>query len=236
MTVRKTRQQTQESPDYTEEQSVLQSLDVPALVIGLDEAGRGPWAGPVVAGAAWLNPQDCPQDLLTQLNDSKKLSAKRRESLFERMEELSSEEKSPLLWSTGSASVEEIDEINILQASFLSMRRAKDALLEQLGLRFPNHKVLALVDGNKDPNLSLPVRTLVKGDGRSLSIAAASICAKVLRDREMSHLAELYPGYAFEKNQGYGTKDHQNGLAKLGVCPAHRLTFRPVKERLEVSN
>ena len=236
MTVRKTKQVIQTTPDYSEEQSFLQSLDEPALVIGLDEAGRGPWAGPVVAGATWLNPPDCPQDFLAQLNDSKKLSAKHRESLFDRIGELSAEEDSPLLWSTGSASVEEIDEMNILQASFLSMRRAKDALLEQISLRFPDYKTVALVDGNKDPNLSLPARTLVKGDNRSLSIAAASICAKVLRDREMSRLAEIHPGYAFEKNQGYGTKDHQNGLAKLGVCPAHRLTFRPVKERLEVSD
>lgn len=176
-------------------------------ICGIDEAGRGPLAGPVCAAAVIL-----PERLdIPGLNDSKKLTDKKRRELFPIIEEQA------VAFGLGWASQEEIDEINILQATFLAMSRA----VEQLNIR-PD---LALVDGNRAPALDLPVETVVKGDSLSASIAAASVLAKVSRDDVMLRMAEEYPGYGFEVHKGYGTKAHYEALRKFGPSPIHRRTF-----------
>lgn len=176
-------------------------------ICGIDEAGRGPLAGPVCAAAVIL-----PERLdIPGLNDSKKLTDKKRRELFPIIEEQA------IAFGLGWASQEEIDEINILQATFLAMSRA----VEQLKIR-PD---LALVDGNRAPALDLPVETVVKGDSLSASIAAASVLAKVSRDDVMLRMAEEYPGYGFEVHKGYGTKAHYEALRKSGPSPIHRRTF-----------
>ncbi len=176
-------------------------------ICGIDEAGRGPLAGPVCAAAVIL-----PERLdIPGLNDSKKLTDKKRRELFPIIEEQA------IAFGLGWASQEEIDEINILQATFLAMSRA----VEQLKIR-PD---LALVDGNRAPALDLPVETVVKGDSLSASIAAASVLAKVSRDDVMLRMAEEYPGYGFEVHKGYGTKAHYEALRKFGPSPIHRRTF-----------
>ncbi len=191
----------------------------PGIVCGVDEAGRGPWAGPVVAGAAILNPETLPQDLIDQLDDSKKLKAEKREALLARLEETDA------ILGVGMASAEEIDDINILQATMTAMERA----VENLGLQ-PDY---ALIDGNRLPkNLPCPSEFVIKGDGISLSIAAASIVAKVTRDRIMTKLDQKYPGYGWGSNSGYGTKAHQEGLKSLGITPEHRKSFAPIRKIL----
>ncbi|OFX09438.1 MAG: ribonuclease HII [Alphaproteobacteria bacterium RIFOXYD12_FULL_60_8] len=155
---------------------------------------------------------------MAQLDDSKKLSPAKREHLFEQLCQSSAR------IGVGLASVEEIDRLNILQATFLAMGRA----VENLGVR-PD---LALVDGNRPPQLSCPVKTVIKGDGKSLSIAAASIIAKVTRDRIMAALAEEFPGYGWERNSGYGSAEHQAALDRLGVTPHHRRSFAPIRALL----
>jgi len=199
------------------------------IVIGLDEAGRGPWAGPVVAAAAWLDPHRLDPALAAKLDDSKKLSAKRRDALFAVL----SDPTCPFAAvAVGAASVEEIDSLNILQASLLAMQRAADALAATLGSeRAPQ---AALVDGNKLPRLACEARAVVKGDSLSLSIAAASVVAKVTRDRAMAAHAGTFPGYGWERNQGYGTAEHRAGIARLGITPLHRRSFRPVREALSL--
>ena len=181
------------------------------IVAGVDEAGRGPLAGPVSAGAVVL-PKDFSHALL---NDSKKLSEKKREALFE---ELTHSES--ITWSLSFADVEEIDQHNILRATHLAMGRA----VEGLGLEVD----YCLIDGLDVPQFPYPSEGIVKGDGLSLSISAASIIAKVARDRKMLEYAELYPGYGFEKHKGYGTKAHLQALEKLGPTPIHRRSFSPV--------
>lgn len=195
------------------------------LVAGVDEAGRGPWAGPVVAGAVIFLTQDVNPFLLNNLNDSKKLSAKKRELLYEKLFE--AQKQGQLLIGIGEAGVEEIDTLNILQATFLAMQRAVAAL----GKR-PD---FALIDGNQKPKgLICDCQTVVKGDARSYSIAAASIAAKVYRDRLMADLAQKYPFYGFEKNAGYGTKAHVDGLKNNGiVVGVHRQSYRPIQEFLK---
>ncbi len=187
-------------------------------VVGVDEAGRGPWAGPVVAAAVHLTPALLPAEILHRLDDSKRLTARSREQL------------AAVIWARaevglGEASVTEIDELNILQASLLAMRRAIEAL--------PIRPDVALVDGNRAPSLDCLAVPIIKGDGLSLSIAAASIIAKESRDRRMTTLAEENPGYGWERNRGYGTREHREGLARLGVSPHHRRSFAPVRQRLE---
>lgn len=175
---------------------------------GVDEAGRGPLAGPVFAAAVILSPDAVPEGL----NDSKKLSEKKREVLFEEICDKA------LAYGIASASVEEIEEYNILQATFLAMRRA----VEQLSTR-PD---LLLIDGNRTPTgLTVPSRTLVKGDALSASVGAASILAKVSRDRLMMELDRQYPEYAFSKHKGYGTALHYERLAVHGLSPVHRPSF-----------
>jgi ribonuclease HII len=209
-------------PDFSLEHECAQA----GLVIGLDEAGRGPWAGPVVAAAAWLDPARTPQALLHGLDDSKALSARAREALFLAL--YAAQQDGVAEFAIAEASVAEIDEINILQASLLAMRRAAARISDSL--RMP--PTTALVDGNKAPDLACTVRTVIKGDSRSLSIAAASILAKVTRDRAMSELAARHPGYGWERNMGYGTAEHRRGLDTLGVTAHHRRSFRPIRERL----
>ena len=178
-----------------------------ALVCGLDEAGRGPLAGPVYAAAVIL-----PEGLrIDGLDDSKKLSAKKRDAVFDRIC------ASGAAFSVASASPGEIEDINILEASLLAMRRAADAL----ALR-PD---ILLVDGNISRGFSLPARHIIKGDSTCACIAAASVLAKVSRDRHMELLAQEYPGYGFEKHRGYGTKAHIDALKRLGPCPCHRPYF-----------
>ena len=201
-------------PDFSLE------CEVQGIVAGIDEAGRGPWAGPVVAGAAILNRERLPSSLRNGLDDSKALSAIRREFLFEELSMCSAAKL-----GVGLASVEEIDDLNILQATFLAMARALENLMCSVDL--------ALVDGNKAPKLPCAIRTIVKGDSRSLSIAAGSIVAKVTRDRLMAGLAHDYPGYGWETNQGYVTAAHKAGLDRLGVTPHHRKSFAPIRRALE---
>ena len=184
------------------------------LVCGVDEAGRGPWAGPVSAGAVILNPREIPEGL----NDSKKLNAKRREAL-----ELEIKDKA-VAWAVGFATVTEIGELNILHATGLAMRRAVEALKVA--------PALALVDGNYAFPLPCQVRTVVGGDSLSCSIAAASILAKVARDRLMLELDGLYPGYGFASHKGYHAEAHVEALHRLGPCPEHRLGWSPVKAAL----
>ncbi len=188
-----------------------------ARVFGVDEAGRGPWAGPVTAAAILL-----PADFDLPVDDSKKLSAKKRDELFEAL--------TALPHGIGTASVEEIDNINILQATFLAMRRAVDGLAAYIGA--PAH---VLVDGNKLPDWPYAAQAVIGGDAASPSIAAASILAKVTRDREMAALDKEYPGYGWASNKGYGAKAHQQGLAALGVTPHHRRSYAPIAKILQAN-
>lgn len=177
------------------------------LICGVDEAGRGPLAGPVCAAAVIL-----PKGLVIPgLNDSKKLTDKRRRELFPIIQQ------EAVSFGIAFASQEEIDEINILQATFLAMRRAIDQLDPK-----PD---FALIDGNRETDFGVPCKTVIKGDSLSANIAAASVLAKVTRDNWMIEAAEKYPGYGFEIHKGYGTKAHYAALEKLGPCAIHRRTF-----------
>ena len=187
-------------------------------VAGVDEAGRGPWAGPVVAAAVVFEAGGPPAPLRATITDSKLLKAEQRAALQPAILACADA-------ALGIASVAEIDGMNILQATLLAMRRAV--------ARLAHPPDLALVDGNRAPSLPCAVRTVVGGDRVSLSIAAASIVAKVARDRMMARLAQEHPGYGWERNAGYGTAEHRAGLARLGVTAHHRRSFRPIRERLE---
>lgn len=198
--------------------------DLGTLVAGIDEVGRGPLAGPVVAAAAHIPPALYSDPLISEVNDSKKLSIARRDAIAARLREA-------IPFGIGVAEVEEIDRINILQATFLAMGRAIEALGAGLGVP-PD---LCLVDGNRLPKLAIPARTVVKGDQRSASIAAASIIAKVHRDAIMAAFAERYPGYGWERNAGYGTAQHLAALATLGPTPHHRRSFRPVRDAVSAA-
>ncbi|MDX1484663.1 MAG: ribonuclease HII [Alphaproteobacteria bacterium] len=191
---------------------------ISGIVCGIDEAGRGPWAGPVVAGAVVLDRARLDPVLARGLDDSKKLTAPRREVLFAALE--AGAASGTVAMATGLASVEEIDRLNILRATFLAMSRAVAALAP-----CPDH---ALVDGTGLPDLPCPATAVTKGDQRSLSIAAASIAAKVTRDRLMAALDQDHPGYGFARHAGYGTKAHREALERLGVTPHHRRSFAPI--------
>lgn len=177
------------------------------VICGVDEAGRGPLAGPVYAAAVIL-PSDC---VIEGLNDSKKLTEKKREALFDEIKERA------LAYGIASADEKEIDEINILNATFLAMKRA----IASLSVK-PD---LALIDGNQKPHTDIEEVTVIKGDAKSMSIAAASVLAKVSRDRFMLEMAEKYPQYEFARHKGYGTKLHYEKIAQYGVCDIHRRTF-----------
>jgi len=201
-----------QGPDWRAEATMLHEYG--GLVCGVDEVGRGPLAGPVVAAAVILDTRGIPEGL----NDSKKLSAKKRALLNDLIME------SALAVSVAQASVEEIGEINILQASLLAMRRAVAGLKIQ--------PTSALVDGNQNPGLDIPTQTLIKGDARSLSVAAASIIAKIFRDRLMENLGEEHPAYGWAQNAGYGVRAHLAALKLVGVSPHHRKTFAPIRKIL----
>jgi ribonuclease HII len=180
-------------------------------ICGIDEAGRGPLAGPVVAAAVILPRKGRPKGL----DDSKQLTAEAREELAVAIRRVG-------IVAIGIASVEEIDSLNILRASHLAMRRAFDALSER--------PVAAIVDGNMSPDLPCPVECVIDGDVIVPIVSAASIVAKVERDRMMVELCARYPGYAFSKHKGYSTPEHQEALARLGPCAIHRRSFKPVRD------
>ncbi len=188
----------------------------PGLVAGIDEVGRGPLAGPVVAAAAIVDRDRAPAALLKLIDDSKKLTEARRERAYAAMIE-----SGCVSYAVAEASVAEIDGLNILQATFLAMRRALAAL--------DPRPARVLVDGNRvPPGLGCPADAIVGGDARSYSIAAASILAKVTRDRQMAALAEKFPGYGWESNRGYGSAGHLAALKQLGPTPHHRMSFAPL--------
>lgn len=198
-------------PDLTFEKNIT------GIVAGVDEAGRGPCAGPVVAGAVIL-PENIPDKIFTMIDDSKKLSQPKREKIYDWLQQ-------NVIVGVGQASVMEIDQINILQATMLAMQRA----VENLSMR-PD---CALIDGNRAPKLFCATQTIIKGDSKSLSIAAASIIAKVTRDQIMQDLAREFPIYGWDQNAGYGTAAHLDALAQHGATIHHRATFAPVRKILE---
>ena len=183
------------------------------LVAGIDEAGRGPWAGPVVAAAVILDRHAIPEGIM----DSKCLAPARREVLYAQLE-------GSARIGVGAASVAEIDTLNVLGATLLAMRRTL--------MRLRVVPALALIDGDRAPALPCAARTVVRGDSRSLSIAAASIVTKVTRDRLMARLAQAHPGFGWERNRGYGTPEHKAALIRLGLTPHHRRSFAPIRELL----
>lgn len=193
-------------PDYSYEKEARGARDI--LVCGVDEAGRGPLSGPVCAAAVIL-PEDCE---IAGLNDSKKLSEKARERLFPIITEKA------LAYCVAFASVEEIEEHNILEATYIAMNRAIEGLKPSADF--------ALIDGNRVPrDIKIPCETVVKGDAKSMSIAAASVLAKVSRDRLMLEYDALYPEYNFKKHKGYGTAEHIAAIKQYGICPIHRPSF-----------
>jgi len=199
---------TKQIPDFSFEQAALDRGFL--RIAGVDEVGRGPLCGPVTAAAVVLDPTNIPPGL----NDSKALTAKRREALWDVIHETADV-------SIAHASVEEIDDLNILRASHLAMERAV------AGLSTPIDHLL--IDGNMTPRgLTVSSETIVKGDARSVSISAASIVAKICRDHVMVDLAQQHPGYGWERNAGYGTKEHLLALRNLGVTPHHRRSFKPI--------
>jgi ribonuclease HII len=184
-------------------------------IAGVDEAGRGPWAGPVVAAAVILDPEKIPANI----DDSKALDEDSRAYLYRRIMKVA-------IVAVGVAEVDRIDRDNILGATLWAMAQAISQLAE-----IPK---LVLVDGNKAPRVAMQTRTIIKGDAKCLSIAAASIIAKVTRDRIMRQMARDYPGYGFERHKGYGTPEHQSAIDKLGVSPLHRRSFKPVQLALSL--
>ncbi|MGF1732944.1 ribonuclease HII [Photobacterium kasasachensis] len=198
--------------------TILEPFEYPQanLIAGVDEVGRGPLVGAVVTAAVILDPNNP----IEGLTDSKKLSEKKRNLLFDEIKEKA------LAWSLGRCEPEEIDQLNILQATMVAMQRAVAGLATQ-----PDY---VLVDGNKVPELPMAAQAVVKGDLRVAEISAASILAKVTRDREMESLDAQYPGYGFAKHKGYPTKAHFEALEKLGAIEQHRKSFKPVKRILGI--
>jgi len=198
----------------------MSSMPKDEIICGVDEAGRGPLAGSVVAAAVVLNPNKP----ILGLKDSKKLSAKVREELYELII------RDSLAWCIAEASPLEIDSINILQATMLAMKRAIEGLEKTLG-SLPDK---ALIDGNRCPQVAIEMEAIVKGDSKVQAISAASILAKVKRDRDMHQLHLKYPMYGFDQHMGYPTQAHFSALNQFGPCPEHRRSFAPVKAALEV--
>ena len=213
-----------DKPDYALEQPFCSQ----GAVIGVDEAGRGPWAGPVTATAFWINPER-KDNLPKTLTDSKKLSAWTREQI---RQELCAPDYGHL-WAIRHTSVVEIDRAGILPATFSAMADAVYSLADLLAQRHNIQLSMVLIDGNLLPPLDMPCQAVISGDSRSLSIAAASVLAKVARDEVMRDLANTYPDYGWQTNAGYGTKSHQNALQEFGVTPHHRKSFAPIKNRLK---
>lgn len=211
-------------PDLQLEKRHLATGD--GTVIGIDEAGRGPWAGPVTAAAFWLNP-DFFDQIPPELNDSKKLSPAKRASVYAALT------GAEHCFSVVSIAATKIDQIGILDATFLAMRQASAQLQELLISRLHPAIGLCLVDGNLDPDLGMPTRTVIDGDALSCSIAAASIIAKETRDNLMRGLACDYGVYDWDSNMGYGTKSHSEALQVHGVSDHHRRSFAPIKRLLQ---
>ncbi|WP_374309394.1 ribonuclease HII [Dongia sp.] len=205
-------------PDWSYE--IAAGMETGTLVCGVDEVGRGPLAGPVMACAVILDPARVPKALQKRLDDSKKLSAALRDEFAAALREIA-------VFSIAEASVAEIDAINILQATHLAMRRAVEGLAQK-----PAH---ALIDGNRAPKLSCPTTCIVGGDAKSLTIAAASILAKVERDKIMSLLALTHTVYGWERNAGYGTAEHLKAIRTHGITPHHRRSFRPISENIQIT-
>ncbi len=203
---------------------IEKSLNCTGAIIGIDEAGRGPWAGPVVAAAVSFPDLKIDDNLLKYIDDSKKLSAKKREMLYPLIMQ------SNAIIGVGMASVEEIDTHNILQATFMAMQRAVENIQNQ-GI-IPAY---LLIDGNRLPkNNPIPAQSVIKGDSLSLSIAAASIIAKVARDKIMQDYALIHPPYGWEKNAGYGTAHHITAINHHGLTPHHRKSYAPIKKYIEM--
>lgn len=215
-------------PDGIREQECMR--EGYSCVVGIDEAGRGPLCGPVYACAAALRVgEEIPADHARLIRDSKTLTPKQREQAYDIVREY-------FFVGVGEASAETIDRMNILQATFLAMKKAIASLKPLLSEQQKQEPMLILTDGDKEiPHLSLTQRSIIGGDRTVRSIAAASIVAKVLRDRLMVELHAQYPLYGFDRNKGYGTRDHMEALKKYGPTPIHRCSFRPVREAIDLS-
>ena len=206
-------------PDFSLEESL--GLSTSAVIVGVDEVGRGPLAGPVTAAAVFVDRQKITLDLLTKIDDSKKISQKKHATISKQIESIA-------IIGIGWASSGEIDQLNILEATMLAMQRAISSLRKQI-ISDPDY---ILIDGNKVPRLDFPSKAIVRGDEKSLSIAAASIVAKNKRDAFMTSLSKLYPGYGWEKNAGYGTREHLAAIEREGITVHHRRSFKPIAKYL----
>ena len=206
-------------PDFSIEESL--GLSTSAVIVGVDEVGRGPLAGPVTAAAVFFDRQKITSDLLTKIDDSTKIAQKKRATISKQIESIA-------IIGIGWASSGEIDQLNILEATMLAMQRAIFSLQKQIILD-PDY---ILIDGNKVPRLGFPSKAIVRGDEKSLSIAAASIVAKSKRDAFMTSLSKLYPGYGWEKNAGYGTREHLAAIEREGITVHHRRSFKPIANYL----
>ena len=206
-------------PDFSLEESL--GLSTSAVIVGVDEVGRGPLAGPVTAAAVFFDRQKITSDLLTKIDDSKKIAQKKRATISKQIESIA-------IIGIGWASSGEIDQLNILEATMLAMQRAIFSLQKQIILD-PDY---ILIDGNKFPRLDFPSKAIVRGDEKSISIAAASIVAKSKRDAFMTSLSKLYPGYGWEKNAGYGTREHLAAIEREGITVHHRRSFKPIANYL----
>ena len=206
-------------PDFSLEESL--GLSTSAVIVGVDEVGRGPLAGPVTAAAVFFDRQKITSDLLIKIDDSKKIAQKKRATISKQIESIA-------IIGIGWASSGEIDQLNILEATMLAMQRAIFSLQKQIILD-PDY---ILIDGNKVPRLDFPSKAIVRGDEKSLSIAAASIVAKSKRDAFMTSLSKLYPGYGWEKNAGYGTREHLAAIEREGITVHHRRSFKPIANYL----
>ena len=206
-------------PDFSLEESL--GLSTSAVIVGVDEVGRGPLAGPVTAAAVFFDRQKITSDLLTKIDDSKKIAQKKRATISKQIESIA-------IIGIGWASSGEIDQLNILEATMLAMQRAISSLRKQI-ISDPDY---ILIDGNKVPRLDFPSKAIVRGDEKSLSIAAASIVAKSKRDAFMTSLSKLYPGYGWEKNAGYGTREHLAAIEREGITVHHRRSFKPIANYL----
>ena len=206
-------------PDFSLEESL--GLSTSAVIVGVDEVGRGPLAGPVTAAAVFFDRQKITSDLLTKIDDSKKIAQKKRATISKQIESIA-------IIGIGWASSGEIDQLNILEATMLAMQRAIFSLQKQIILD-PDY---ILIDGNKVPRLDFPSKAIVRGDEKSISIAAASIVAKSKRDAFMTSLSKLYPCYGWEKNAGYGTREHLAAIEREGITVHHRRSFKPIANYL----
>ena len=206
-------------PDFSLEESL--GLSTSAVIVGVDEVGRGPLAGPVTAAAVFVDRQKITSDLLTKIDDSKKIAQKKRATISKQIESIA-------IIGVGWASSGEIDQLNILEATMLAMQRAISSLQKQIILD-PDY---ILIDGNKVPRLDFPSKAIVRGDEKSISIAAASIVAKSKRDAFMTSLSKLYPCYGWEKNAGYGTREHLAAIEREGITVHHRRSFKPIANYL----